>query len=192
MVLVRLLLAQRQPEQALELIALLQNLIEKRKNQRRLIEVLALKALALHQKGELDQALQTLGKALSQAEPEGYLRTFVDEGEAMARLLYQAAAHGIFPAYVGRMLAVLAEENQSLKPSRRPSSEALIEPLSERELEVLCLIAEGLSNREIAQRLYISLSTVKGHTSNVFGKLGVKNRTQAIARARSLGLLPPA
>lgn len=190
MVLVRLLLAQRQPEQALELIELLQNLIEKRKNQRRFIEVLALKALALYQKSELDQALQSLEIALSQAEPEGYQRTFVDEGESMAQLLYQAAARNIFPEYVGKLLAVLTEEEPGCEPSRQHSSEALIEPLSEREEEVLRLIAEGLSNNEITQRLYISLSTVKGHTSNIFGKLGVKNRTQAIARARSLGLLP--
>lgn len=190
LVLVRLLLAQRQPEQALALIELLQNLVVKRKNQRRLLEVLVIKALALHQKGALDQALEILRQALSQAEPEGYVRTFVDDGEAMTRLLYQAASQGIFPTYVGRLLAVLVEEEQSARQAKRPPSEILIEALSERELEVLCLIADGLSNAEIAQRLCISLSTVKGHTSNIFGKLGVKNRAQAITRARSLDLLP--
>ena len=190
LVLVRLLLAQSRPEQALEFVTLLQPLIEKRKHQRRLIEVLALKSLALHQHGLLEQALQTLEQALSMAEPEGFLRTFVDEGEPMARLLYQAAARRIFPAYAGKLLAVLAEESQSSQPPSRLPSEPLIEPLSERELEVLRLIAEGLSNSEIARRLHISLSTVKGHTSNIFGKLGVKNRTQAVAQARSLALLP--
>jgi LuxR family maltose regulon positive regulatory protein len=192
LMMVRLLLAQSQPERALEFVTLAQELVEKRKNQRRFIEVLILRALALHQKGQLDQALQVLAKALSLAEPEGYQRTFVDEGEPMARLLYQAAEHGIYPIYSGRLLAVLGVEDQTRPPSSQLPSAALVEPLSERELEVLRLIAEGLSNSEIAHRLYISLSTVKGHTSNIFGKLGVKNRTQAVARARSLDLLPPA
>ncbi|MBN2149664.1 MAG: hypothetical protein JW726_19910 [Anaerolineales bacterium] len=125
------------------------------------------------------------------AEPEGYQRTFIDEGEPMARLLYQAAARGIAPGYAGTLLAVLSEQSQSLKPIAQSSSANLIEPLSERELQVLRLIADGLSNNEIAGRLYITLSTVKGHASNIFGKLGVKNRTQAVAQARSLGLLPP-
>ena len=187
---VRLLLAQSQPEQALMFISLLQEQAQKRQNQRRLLEVLVLKALALHQHGQLDQALQSLEAAFAMAEPEGYLRTFVDEGEPMARLLYQAAGHRLRPEYTCRLLAALGDEPQKQSSSPLSSAESLIEPLSRRELEVLRLIAEGLSNAEIAQRLYLSLSTVKGHTSNIFGKLSVKNRTQAIARARSLGLLP--
>jgi LuxR family maltose regulon positive regulatory protein len=107
----------------------------------------------------------------------------------MAGLLYQAAAHGIRPAYTGRLLAALSNNLQSPEPSSLATGENLIEPLSSRELEVLHLIAEGLSNAEIAKRLFISLSTVKGHTTNIFGKLGVKNRTQATARAKNLGLL---
>lgn len=188
---VRLVLAQGQPERALEMLAFLQDLVEKRSFQRRIIEILALKARALHQKGDLDQALQELARALALAEPEGYQRTFVDEGEPMARLLYQAVARGISPEYAGRLLAALAQESPQAPPAGKAPAGDLVEPLSERELEVLGLIAEGLSNGEIASRLYISLSTVKGHTTNIFGKLGVKNRTQAVARARSLGLLPP-
>jgi len=188
--LVRLVLAQGQPERAMEMLSFLQDLVEKGSFQRRIIDILALKALALHQKGDLDHALQAIDKALALAEPEGYQRTFVDEGEPMARLLYQAVARGIASEYAGRLLAVLAEENQAARPAVKTLAEGLIEPLSERELEVLGLIAEGLSNREIAGRLYISLSTVKGHTTNIFGKLGAGNRTQAVARARSLGLIP--
>ena len=187
--LIRLALAQHQPARAIEMITLLQTLVEKRGHQRRIIELSALKALALHQNGEVDQALQALGQALSLGEPEGYQRTFVDEGEPMARLLYIAVDRGISPAYAGRLLAVLAQESQVRETSPPPSDGDLIEPLSARELEVLALLSEGLTNGEIAGRLYISLSTVKGHTANIFGKLGVNNRTQAVARARTLGLL---
>ncbi|MBN2388886.1 MAG: tetratricopeptide repeat protein [Anaerolineales bacterium] len=186
---VRLALAQGQPERALEMLSFMQDLVEKRSFQRRIIEILALKALALHQKGDLDRALQELARALALAEPEGYLRTFVDEGEPMARLLYQAVAAGISPGYAGRLVAVLAQESPEAPLAGKVPAGDLVEPLSRRELDVLGLIAEGLSNGEIASRLYISLSTVKGHTTNIFGKLGARNRTQAVARARSLGLL---
>jgi LuxR family maltose regulon positive regulatory protein len=187
--LVRLTLALQQPERALEMIIYLQDLAEKRGYQRRIIEILVLKALAQHQIGDVDQALLNLGKALSLAEPEGYRRTFIDEGEPMARILYQAVSHKISAVYAGRLLGVLSEESQSVDSNRKFQADELIEPLSERELDVLRLIAEGLSNGEIAGKLYISLSTVKGHTANIFGKLSVKKRTQAVARARSLGLL---
>ena len=134
---------------------------------------------------------------------------FVDEGPPMARLLYEAAARGIAAEYAGRLLAafdlVTKDERQktklpalskaegpALSKAEGPAlskAEGLVEPLSERELEVLGLIAEGLSNREIAARLLISLSTVKGHTANIYGKLCVHSRIQALARARDLGLL---
>jgi LuxR family maltose regulon positive regulatory protein len=110
----------------------------------------------------------------------------------MARLLYEAARHGIAPGYAGRLLA-LFPEGASAPPDRTRTHEPkaeLIEPLSEREVQVLKLIAEGFSNREIASKLVLSLNTIKVHTSNIYGKLGVNSRTQAIARARGLGLLP--
>ncbi len=175
--LTRLYLARHRSDKALEMLNYLHDQVKKRGQMRRVIEVLALKALALQEEGQLDLALRAIGEAIALAEPEGYQRAFVDEGEPMARLLYQAVAQGIFPVYPVSPL--------------RLSHPDLIEPLSEREQDVLQLIAEGLSNREIASQLFISLSTVKGHTSNIFGKLGVNNRTQAVARARSLGLLPP-
>ena len=154
-----------------------------------MMDILILRALALQQMGDIDQALLAIGKAFTLAEPEGYQRIFVDEGEPMARLLYQALSRGIAPAYASQLLDVIVKESEMIRPADMAKSSDLIEPLSERELEVLRLIAEGLTNQEVASRLYISLSTVKGHAANIFGKLGVNNRTQAVARARSLGLL---
>jgi LuxR family maltose regulon positive regulatory protein len=119
----------------------------------------------------------------------------------MANLLYQAlgrgiAGHGTVAHYVRRLLAAFpdAGPEQAVPPNAQtPESrriEPLIEPLSERELEVLALLAEGLTNREIASRLYLALNTVKAHTGSIYGKLGVHSRTQAVAKARTLGLLP--
>jgi LuxR family maltose regulon positive regulatory protein len=109
----------------------------------------------------------------------------VDEGERMAHLMYEAAAGHIRPEYAGRLLAAFPT---AAPPASKPAG--MIEPLSVRELEVLRLIAEGLSNEEIAQRLVLSFPTVKWHTSNIYGKLAVKNRTQAVVTARTLEILP--
>jgi LuxR family maltose regulon positive regulatory protein len=111
----------------------------------------------------------------------------------MAQLVSAAAAHGIKPDYTRKLLAAFDAEGMTVepKPSLIPPSPAssLIEPLSQRELEVLQLIAQGLSNREISERLFLALDTVKGHNRKIFGKLDVQRRTEAIARARELGLL---
>jgi LuxR family maltose regulon positive regulatory protein len=136
----------------------------------------------------MGRALNALQSALSLAEPAGFVRIFVDEGQPMARLLYSAAARGIAPEYTGRLLSAFPDATPEAKP-QQPHAE-LIEPLTDREIEVLQLIAEGLSNREVAQKLFLSLSTVKVHTSNIYGKLGVHSRTQAVAQARALGILP--
>jgi LuxR family maltose regulon positive regulatory protein len=136
--------------------------------------------------------MTTLERALTLAEPEGFIRIFVDEGPLMARLLYEALTRGIAPDNVSRLLAAfpVAEPGQTdLQKTQAPHS-VLVEPLSDREIEVLQLIAEGLTNPEIATRLYLSLNTVKAHTRNIYGKLGVNNRTQAGARARTLGISP--
>ncbi|MCB0154659.1 MAG: LuxR family transcriptional regulator, partial [Anaerolineae bacterium] len=132
---------------------------------------------------------------LSLAGPEGYVRLFVDEGEPMAQLLVQLPS----TPYHDKILAAFsgaeaqgswgAGEKISSPAPQLPRSSALIEPLSERELEVLQLIAQGLSNREISERLFLALSTVKGHNRLIFGKLQVQRRTEAVARARELGLL---
>jgi LuxR family maltose regulon positive regulatory protein len=110
----------------------------------------------------------------------------------MARLLYQAVVQGIEADYAGRLLATfpVVEPGKTDQPIPLAPASAMIEPLSPRELEVLQLIAEGLSNQEIANRLFLSLSTVKVHTRNIYGKLDVHSRTQAIARSQGLGLLP--
>jgi LuxR family maltose regulon positive regulatory protein len=163
---------------------------------RRTIELSLLQALALQALDDVPRALASLERALTLAEPEGYVRIFVDEGAPMARLLYRAAERGMARDYAGRLLAAFeaGTKDQGLKtkvgdsPSVvRPSS--LIEPLSGREIEILELVAQGLTNREIAQKLVISPGTVKVHTSNIYGKLGVHNRTQAVAKARALGIL---
>ncbi len=187
---IRLVLAQRHPDRALEMLSFLYEKVQERGHQRRIIEILVLKALALDQKGLLDESLQTLSQAFTMAEPEGYLRIFVDEGEPMSWLLYKAVAHKLSPAYSNRLLQVLLADKENSRKLESTFDGRLVEPLSQRELEVLHLIDTGLSNDEIAARLYISLSTVKGHTTNIFGKLNVKNRTQAVARAHDLGLLP--
>jgi LuxR family maltose regulon positive regulatory protein len=156
------------------------------------IEILVLQALAYEAQGNIPPALVSLERALTLAEPEGYLRLFVDEDPPMARLLYEAATRDIAPDYVRRLLAAFPVEKrgQTDPPKSQAPESELIEPLSERELEVLQLIAEGLTNREIASRLFLSLNTVKVHTRNIYGKLNVHSRTQATARSQELGLLP--
>jgi LuxR family maltose regulon positive regulatory protein len=194
--LARVYIAQGRADEALALLTPMLPVAERLKRMRRVLEILVLQALAFHALGDTEDALAVLERALALAAPEGNIRVFADAGEPMARLLYKAAAMGIAPEYVGRLLAAFEagtkDERRMTKPPpssfvHRPSS--LVEPLSARELEVLQLIAEGLSNREIAGRLFISLSTVKGHTANIYGKLGVNSRTQAVAKARALGIL---
>jgi LuxR family maltose regulon positive regulatory protein len=156
------------------------------------IEILVLQALACEAQGDISAALLSLERALTLAESEGYLRLFVDEGPRMARLLYEALSHGIAPEYVQRLLKAfpMPEPEQSGSKLMRVTDSEWVEPLSKRETEVLQLIAEGLTNQEIASTLYLSLNTVKVHTRNIYGKLDVHHRTSAVARARVLGLLP--
>ena len=147
------------------------------------IEALTLRALAHWRRGDHEEALIALEFALRLAEPEGYIRLFVDFGLPMASLLQEAHARRVMPGYVGKLLTVFSA---SFASSARP---ALTEPLTPREREILGLIAAGLTNPEIADRLVISSQTVKKHTSSIYGKLGVSNRTEAAAKARELGLL---
>ena len=152
--------------------------------------MLALQAVALGSQGEGVQAAAALQSALSLAAPEGYVRTFLDEGAPMAALLRAAAARGAAVEYVRKLLAAFGDEETTVaQRSPQGAASALVEPLSERELEVLRLIAVGLSNQEIAEQLITALSTVKKHINHIYGKLAVRSRTQAVARARELGLL---
>jgi LuxR family transcriptional regulator, maltose regulon positive regulatory protein len=157
------------------------------------LKAMLLQALALHLKGAQDQAVALLGEVLALAEPGGFVRLFVDEGLPMAQLLSTAAAHKLFPEYIEKLLAAFRNEQpqSEIEPAISAASPAqpLNEPLSQRELEILQLIARGLSNREISARLFLALDTVKGHNRLIFGKLQVERRTEAVARARELGLL---
>ena len=153
------------------------------------LEILVLRALALEAQGDQTSALSTLERALVLAEPEGYLRLFVDEGLPMQALLRYAYVRGIVPGYVTTLLSAFGEQNASDPPLASARPDSLLEPLTERERDVLRLLLEGASNREIAQRLVLSVNTVKRHVYNLCGKLGVQSRTQAIIRARGLDLL---
>ena len=160
---------------------------------------LALRAMALEARGDTDEALSALGVALALAEPAGCVRTFVDEGPPMARLLSLLSARGAAGDFLAKLLSAfdtsasarVAPSNHSTAAPTPPSAprQPLVEPLSHREVEVLQLIAQGLSNHEICARLYLALDTVKGHNRKIFEKLRVQRRTEAVARARELGLL---
>ena len=185
--LAQVLMAQRQPEQALDILKRARQDARSTDGQGCLIQALTLEALIHQANGHMDRALTPLAEALTLARPAGYMRTFVDEGPAMATLLRQAAARDIVPEYVDELLS--AFPRQSAMPDLQPVP--LIEPLSSREVEVLTLMAAGLSNQEIADRLILALGTVKKHSHNIYGKLGVRSRSQAILRAAELGLIPP-
>lgn len=148
------------------------------------IQALVLQALAFHAKKDLAQALAVLEKALSLAQPEGYRRVFLDEGKPMAKLLALVKSHQVEPGYAAELLSQLRIDPGQAQPVPQP----LIEPLSLRELEVLKLIEAGHSNQEIAGNLFISIPTVKRHISNIYAKLGVKSRTQAVALSKELKL----
>jgi LuxR family maltose regulon positive regulatory protein len=190
----RILLAQNKTGEALDFLEELLEAAESKERMGHVIEVLILQALAFEARGETERALAALERSLALAEPEGYVRTFVDEGAPMAVLLtklLEERRDGTSPWYVDRLLTqILADAAASEGRSpRRADGSPLLEPLSERELEVLRLIADGLSNREIAQRLFVSVGTVKAHVNHVYGKLLVRSRTQAVARARELQLI---
>jgi LuxR family maltose regulon positive regulatory protein len=182
--LARIYLARRQAAEGLVLLDAMLAAAETAGRLGAVIEISVLRSLALHALGKVRQAKQSLRHALHLAEPEGYVRVFVNEGKLVTRLLQQTAVRGTLSQYVDRLLSVLGARD---KGSGAMSN--LLEPLSDREMQVLELIAEGLSNPEIALQLAISLPTVKSHTRNMYGKLGVHSRKQAVAKARNLGIL---
>jgi LuxR family maltose regulon positive regulatory protein len=154
------------------------------------VEILALQALTRRALGDVRGALQPLGRALALGEPEGYRRVFVDEGGRMRELLRHAAARGLAGEYARRVLSALDAPAPAVPaPAVASPGGNAVQPLTERELEVLRLIAAGLRNQEIAEQLSISQATVKRHIANAYGKLGAGHRTAALVRARELKLL---
>ena len=176
-------------QDALHLLERLQESAEAKARMGSVLAILVLRALAHQAQGDRTAALTTLEQALLLAEPEGYMRLFVDEGTPMLALLRLAQARGMVPGYVATLLTAFGEQTRANPAlhTARPSS--LVEPFTEREREVLRLLLEGASNREIARHLVISVNTVKKHVYNICGKLGVQSRAQAIVRARTLNLL---
>lgn len=157
------------------------------------LEILILQALAHQLQEDIAATLSSLERALRLAEPEGYVRMFVDEGTAMEALLRKAATSNILPDYAGRLLSAFEAERKGLDvetlPSAAPVSGSLIEPLSQRELDILRLFKTELSGPEIAQELVIALSTVRTHTKSIYNKLNVNSRRGAVKRAVELGLI---
>jgi LuxR family maltose regulon positive regulatory protein len=196
--LVRVLNAQGKHAEALSLLDRLMQSAQAEERNGSLITIHVLQALVMQTQGNMSHALTFLERALVLAEPEGYIRIFVDEGPQMAVLLREAHTCAIMPAYVAKLLAAFSDLRFTIydlrddaPPIVNPKSKIqnLIEPLSKRELEILALMAQGLTNIEIAQQIFISDQTVKVHTRNIYGKLGVNSRRQAVAKARALGLL---
>jgi LuxR family maltose regulon positive regulatory protein len=190
--LARVLLAQGKPERAADILTPLLQPAEASGRTGDLVELLALSARAMDASGTSEQAVTLIQRALALAEPEGYIRLFVDEGLPLKALISRSlsqfrkkpqAGHKRLIAYVARLVAAFSGKPADHAPRAMP------EALSARELEVLTLIAGGCSNGQIAGKLFISLGTVKRHVNNIFGKLEVGSRTQAVARARNLGLL---
>jgi LuxR family maltose regulon positive regulatory protein len=197
--LARLWLAQGRSAKALSLLDRQRVLAEAGGRTARLIQILALQALVLEAQAQSGEASAALSQALSLAWPEGYLRPFLDLGRPLHELLERQSGDAAFaPAtagFVRRLLDAFQQEREvqlsraeaAILPS--PTTESLVDPLTQRELEVLQLLAEGLSNKEIAGKLIVAPSTVKQHLKNIYGKLDVHSRTQAVARGRELELL---
>jgi LuxR family maltose regulon positive regulatory protein len=180
----RVLLAQKLTDEAHDLVKRLLLTAEGAGKIGSVIELLILKARILQTKNDDPQALKVIERVLALGQSEGYTRTFLDAGRQMMMLLYQAEIKGIYPLYARKLLSAA-----NMTDKKTLSPQLLIEPLSGRELEILRLVAEGKSNRQIAETLFIAVGTVKKHLNNIFGKLGVTSRTQCVARGRKLKLL---
>ena len=190
---VRVYMAEGDAREALRLLEPLREQAQQKGWQDDLLKLTLLEALCRQMLGERGGALALIGKALLTAEPENFIRLFIDEGIRMQRLLEEAADKSQVPVYVARLLAAFGREAQPAmdKPAfpHAVLAQPLNDPLSPREVEVLRLIADGLSNQEICGQLFLALDTVKGHNRRIFEKLGVQSRTQAVARARELGVI---
>ncbi len=203
--LARVLIAQNESEQAAPLLDRLITSAERAGRIGQLITYLSLQAVAYHKLGNITEALTHLSRVLTLAEPEGYVRTFVDLGPSMRELLQTAAECGMAPTYVPTLLAAFparptpdhdvppaqAEPRRALlgRSAHPPIPAPLVEPLNEREMTILRYLTGEPSNQEIADELYLSVNTVKWYARNIYSKLGVGNRRAAVFRARELGIL---
>lgn len=190
----RVLMAQNRLDQANALLQQLLIAAESGGRMTRAVEILLLQAMSFQSQDNIDGAVAVMERALTIAEQGGFIRIFVDEGPSMARLLYEVLTRGIATDYARRLLAAFPAPDQRQMAHSKPQApaSALFESLSEREIEILHLIAEGLTNPEIAARLFLSVHTVKTHIRNIYAKLDAHNRVEAVTRARVLGLLSPA
>lgn len=199
----RVFIAQNKLDEAIHLLSSLEESAQSSGRQGRLIEIMILKALAMQAARDATQAEIALTKSLALAEPGGYVRVFLDEGRPLQLLLAQWLAHagvGSLRDYAIRLLSAFKDGSLPISTAQETSSptgaslaslgQALVEPLSQRELEVIHLIALGRTNQEIARQLIVAPGTVKAHTASIYRKLDVTNRTEAAARARQLGILP--
>jgi LuxR family maltose regulon positive regulatory protein len=200
LVLARVLLAQDRPGPALALLERLRAAAAAQDRAGSLIEIQALRALALAAAGDHDAAVDVLAGALTLACPQGYVRVFADEGPPMAALLGrlvaaqkadQAAARGVELGCLARVLRAFGGKDDAQGAGRDAAAvPGLAEQLTARELEILVLLAAGMPNPRIAEQLVVTVDTVKKHVSHLLGKLGAANRTEAVTRARQLGLIP--
>jgi len=199
----RIYIAQKKNNEAIDLLSDLEEAARSARRIGRVIEILLLETLALREIGDTEHAIQVLTNCLTLAEPEGYVRVFLDEGQPMQMLLVQWLAHasaGPLRDYAVHLSSQFdAEPHMVIPPQKKipptdahsaSTEQALVEPLSQRELEVLHLIALGKTNQEIARQLVVARGTIKAHAASIYRKLGVTNRTEAAARARELGILP--
>jgi LuxR family maltose regulon positive regulatory protein len=183
----RVLIAQNKPDEAIRLLSRLEEIARSAQRMGRVIEILLLEALALQKISDSEQAILAVTKCLALAEPEGYVRLFLDEGQSMQMLLAQWLAHaspGLLRDYATRLLSAFDAEPLAAAASQEKASPVgeLVEPLSQRELEVLHLMALGRTNQEIARQLIVAPGTIKAHTASIYRKLEVANRTEAVAR----------
>jgi LuxR family maltose regulon positive regulatory protein len=171
-----------QHDAAIHILTELSSTAEQQGRYGSLIENLLLMAIALHQQGSVSRAIETFERMLTLCDPAEYAMLFIREGALVIPLLQQAGTRGIASRYIGQLLRAVPEFTKN-------TVQPLNDPLSERELEILRLVAVGLSNEAIADQLIIAPSTVKWHVRNICGKLHSENRTQAVARARELRML---